>query len=162
MAYKLRNRQLFETTVNGRKFTFTCYTQSTSYGVREICCYGYSDTTECRYVKGDIIGKDTYYNRPWYRFRYENALRNGLKRLLKSKDITQEEHDELYAILIDGKAQKEHEECEKQIEAFKALYEKTSDDFKERAKNLPLMQSESDVQAVKGLMLLDIVMNSDK
>lgn len=160
MAYKLRNRQLFETTVNGREFTFTCYTQSTSYGVREICCYGYSDTTECRYVKGDIIGKDAFYNRPWYRFRYENALRNGLKTLLKNKDITQEEHDELYAVLIERKAQADHEQAEEDIAAFKALYDKTSDTFKERVKDMPLMQSESDVNLVKGLMALDIIFNS--
>ena len=155
MAYKLRNRQLFETTVNSRKFTFTCYTQSTSYGFRHVAFFDEA--------WGEIqLAKACYYNRTWERFTYETVLKKALANLLKYKDITKEEHEELYAILIDGKAQKEYEECEKQIQAFQALYEKTSDDFKERAKELPLMQSESDVQAVKGLMALDIAMNSGK
>ena len=161
MAYALRSRQLFEAkTSTGKTFTFTCYTQSTSYGCRELCCLGYSDTTESRYIKGDIIGKDTIYNRPWYRFKYENALRHGLETLLKDKDITQEEHDELYSILIDGKAQAEHEQAEKDIAEFQALFNKTSDNFKQMAQNLPPMTSESDVNMVKGLMALDIIFNS--
>ena len=160
MAYKLRNRQLFEATVNGRKFTSTCYTQSTSYGFRHICTLGYNDTDVCRYIKGDIIGKVAYLNNTYERFTYETVLRKALENLRKYKEITKEEHDELYAILIERKAQAEHEQAEKDIAAFKTLYDKTSDAFKERAKDLPLMQSESDVQAVKGLMLLDVLMNS--
>lgn len=161
MAYALRGRQLFKAkTSTGRTFTFTCYAQSTSYGFRHICTLGYNDTTECRYIKNKIIGKATYYNRTWERFTYETVLRHGLETLLKDKDITKAEHEELYNILIERKAQADHEEAEKQIEAFKSLYEKTSDSFKERAKELPLMTSESDVNAVKGLMMLDILMNN--
>lgn len=156
MTYALRNRQVFSATVNGKEFTFTCYTQSTSYGVREICCLGFSNTTECKYVKDDIIGKDCIYNRPWYRFKYENALNRGIKNLNESKEVKQALHD----ILIDGKAQAEHEQAEKDIAAFQALYNKTSDNFKQIAQNLPPMTSESDVNLVKGLMALDIIFNS--
>ena len=156
MAYALRNRQVFSATVNGKEFTFTCYTQSTSYGVREICCLGFSNTTECKYVKDDIIGKDCIYNRPWYRFKYENALNRGIKNLNESKEVKQALHD----ILIDGKAQAEHEQAEKDIAAFQALYNKTSDNFKQIAQNLPPITSESDVNLVKGLMALDIIFNS--
>ena len=161
MAYKLRSRQLFEAkTSTGKKFTFTCYTQSTSYGFRHICTLGYNDTTECRYIKSKIIAKATYYNRTYERFCYETVLRNGLETLLKNKDITKEEHEELYSILIERKAQAEHEEAEASIKEFQELYNKTSDTFKEHAKNFPLIESESDVQAVKGIMLLDILMNN--
>ena len=156
MTYALRNRQVFSATVNGKEFTFTCYTQSTSYGVREICCLGFSNTTECKYVKDDIIGKDCIYNRPWYRFKYENALNRGIKSLNESKEVKQALHD----ILIDGKAQAEHEQAEKEIQAFQNLYNQTSQEFKDRIANSGIvMNSDSDVQAVKGLMLLDILMN---
>ena len=156
MTYALRNRQVFSATVNGKEFTFTCYTQSTSYGVREICCLGFSNTTECKYIKDDIIGKDCIYNRPWYRFKYENALNRGIKNLNESKEVKQALHD----ILIDGKAQAEHEQAEKEIQAFQNLYNQTSQEFKDRIANSGIvMNSDSDVQAVKGLMLIDILMN---
>ena len=156
MAYALRNRQLFSATVNGREFTFTCYTQSTSYGFRHICTLGYNNTDVCRYVKGDIISKATYYNRTWERFTYETVLRNGIENLSEPKEVKQA----LYDILIDGKAQAEHEQAEKDIAEFQALFNKTSDNFKQVAQNLPPMTSESDVNLVKGLMALDIIFNS--
>ena len=156
MAYALRNRQLFSATVNGREFTFTCYTQSTSYGFRHICTLGYNNTDVCRYVKGDIISKATYYNRTWERFTYETVLRNGIENLSEPKEVKQALHD----ILIDGKAQAEHEQAEKDIAEFQALFNKTSDNFKQMAQNLPPMTSESDVNLVKGLMALDIIFNS--
>lgn len=156
MAYALRNRQLFSATVNGREFTFTCYTQSTSYGFRHICTLGYNDTDVCRYIKGDIISKATYYNRTWERFTYETVLRNGIENLSEPKEVKQALHD----ILIDGKAQAEHEQAEKDIAEFQALFNKTSDNFKQMAQNLPPMTSESDVNMVKGLMALDIIFNN--
>jgi hypothetical protein len=156
MAYALRNRQVFSATVNGREFNFTCYTQSTSYGFRHICTLGYNNTDVCRYIKGDIISKATYYNRTWERFQYETVLRQGIDNLNESKEVKQALHD----ILIDGKAQAEHEQAEKEIQAFQNLYNQTSQEFKDRIANSGIvMNSDSDVQAVKGLMLLDILMN---
>jgi hypothetical protein len=178
MAYALRNRQVFSATVNGKEFTFTCYTQSTSYGVREICCLGFSNTTECKYIKDDIIGKDCIYNRPWYRFKYENALNRGIKNLNESEEvkqalhdilidkISQEEHEkaekeiQAFQNLYNQTSQEEHEKAEKEIQAFQNLYNQTSQGFKDRIANSGIvMNSDSDVQAVKGLMLIDIVMN---
>ena len=156
MAYALRNRQLFEATVNGQKFTFTCYSQSTSYGFRHICTLGYNNTDVCRYIKGDIISKACYCNRTWERFQYETVLRQGIENLNESKEVKQALHD----ILIDGKAQAEHEQAEKEIQAFQNLYNQTSQEFKDRIANSGIvMNSDSDVQAVKGLMLIDILMN---
>ena len=159
MAYVLRNRQLFSATVNGQEFEFTCYTQSTSYGFRHICTLGYNNTTECRYLKGDIIGRVSYYNRTWERFQYETVLRKGIENLDESKEVK----EQLKAILIDKTAQDEHEKCEQEIKAFEALYNQTSQEFKDRMANSDIiMQNDSDVQAVKGLMALDILMNGGK
>ncbi len=147
MAYAFRNKQTFTATVNNNTYTINCYTQSTSYGFRHVAILdnGYYE---------EQLAKATYCNRTWERFTYETVLKKAIDKLPK------EDRQGLYDILIERKAQAEHEEAEKQIEAFKSLYEKTSDSFKERAKDLPLMTSESDVDAVKGLMMLDILMNS--
>ena len=159
MAYVLRNRQLFEATVNGQEFEFTCYTQSTSYGFRHICTLGYNNTTECRYLKDDIIGRVSYYNRTWERFQYETVLRKGIENLDESKEVK----EQLKAILIDKTAQDEQEKCEQEIKAFENLYNQTSQEFKDRMANSSIiMQNDSDVQAVKGLMALDILMNGGK
>ena len=156
MSYNFYGKQTFTaTTSTGKTFTINCYEQNTRYGFRHVAFLKQAwDEVQ--------IAKACYYNRTWERFTYETVLKTGLEKLLKNKTITKEEHAELYNILIDRKAQAEHEEAEKQIQAFQALYEKTSDDFKERAKNLPLMESESDIHAIKGLMLLDVLMNSGK
>ena len=71
MAYKLYGRQVFETEVEGKKYVFTCYGQGTSYGFRHICTEGYNNTTECKWIKKDIVGKACYYNRTWESFQYE-------------------------------------------------------------------------------------------
>ena len=155
MAYKLRNREVFEAVVNGNSYTFTCYTQDTSYGFRHICCDGFSNTDVCRYVKDDIIAKATYYNRTWERFRYETVLRQAIEKQPKADQ--QGVHD----ILIEKKSQAEHEQAEKEIAQFKALYDKTSDKFKQTSANSNLiMNDEKDLNLVKGLMALDIIFNN--
>ena len=156
MAYKLYGRQVFRAEVDGEEFTFTCYGQGTSYGFRHICTLGWNDTTVARYVKDDIIARASYYNRTWERFKYETVLRKAINNL----DVDEDTRAKLKAILIDKTAQDEHEKCEKEVQAFKALYDKTSQDFKDRIANSGIiMNNDSDVQAVKGLMLLDILMN---
>lgn len=157
MAYKLYGRQVFRAEVNGNNYTFTCYGQGTSYGFRHICCLGFSDTTVARYVKDDIIARASYYNRTWESFKYETVLRQAINNL----DVDEDTRAKLKAILIDKTAQDEHEKCEKEVQAFKALYDKTSQDFKDRiAKSDIVMNNDSDVQAVKSLMLFDILLNS--
>lgn len=157
MAYSLYGREVFRATVNGQDFTFTCYGQGTSYGFRHICTLGYNDTTVARYIKGDIIAKACYYNRTWESFKYETVLRKAINNL----DVDEDTRAKLKAIIIDKTAQDEHEKCEKEVESFKALYDKTSDSFKDRIANSGIiMQNDDDVKAVKGLMMLDILMNN--
>lgn len=157
MAYKLYGREVFRAEVNGQDFTFTCYGQGTSYGFRHICTLGYNDTTVARYVKDDIIAKASYYNRTWESFKYETVLRQAINKL----DVDEDTRAKLKAILIDKTAQDEHEKCEKEVQAFQNLYNQTSQDFKDRIANSGIiMQNDDDVQAVKGLMLLDILMSN--
>ena len=112
MSYgKLYGRQVFEAEVNGRNYVFTCYGQDTSYGFRHICTEGYNNTEYSRWIKSDIVAKATYYNRTWERFKYETVLRQGIEAVAPSKDV----EEKLKAILIDKKADKEHEEAEAQI-----------------------------------------------
>ena len=151
MAYALYGRQVFRAEVDGKQFTFTCYGQSTSYGFRHICCEGYSDTTVARYVKDDIIAKASYYNRTWERFTYETVLARGIENLNETKEVKQQLHD----ILIEHKAQKEHEECERQVKAFETLWNGLSDKNKEHIRNglgENGLQSEEQANAVMGIM----------
>ena len=149
MAYSLYGREVFRAEVNGTNYTFTCYTQNTSYGFRHICCEGFSNTSVCRYVSGDIIAKATYYNRTWEHFRYETVLCRAIQEQPKA------DQEQLKAILIDKTQPEEHEKCERELQVFQNLYNNTSDRFKEFAKDNIMIQNESDLQAVKGLMLLD-------
>ena len=156
MAYKLRNRQYFSAEVNGVKYSFTCYKQSTAYGYREICTEGYNNTETCAYIKNDIIAKASYYNRSWQRFDYEMVLSRGIEVVAPDKETEQALKD----ILIEKKSQAEHEQAEKEIAQFKALFDKTSDNFKQNVAPKLMMNDERDVQLVKGLMALDLVFNS--
>lgn len=152
MAYKLYGREVFRaTTKDGQEFTFTCYGQSTSYGFRHICTLGYNNTTECKWIKDKIIAKATYYNRTWERFKYETVLERGIENLYESDEVKQELKD----ILIEKKAQKEHEECERQVKAFETLYNGLSEKNKEHIRNgvgENGIQSEEQAKVVIGVM----------
>lgn len=157
MAYKLYGREVFRATVNGKDYVFTCYGQSTSYGFRHICCEGFSNTTECRYVKSDIIAKATYYNRTWESFKYETVLRRGIENLNADEDTKAQ----LKAILIDKKAQDEHEKCEQEVKAFENLWNGLTDKNKEHIRNGlgdNGIQTEDQAKAVMGVMALMNIM----
>lgn len=131
MAYRLYGRQVFRAEVNGRQFTFTCYGQDTSYGFRHICTEGYNDTTECKWIKGDIIAKACYYNRTWESFQYETVLRKGIENLSEPKEVK----EKLKAILIDKTAQDEHEKAEQDVKAFETLWNGLTEENKEHIRN---------------------------
>lgn len=160
MAYKLYGREVFRATTNdGQDFTFTCYGQGTSYGFRHICCLGYSNTDVAKYVKGDIIAKACFYNRTWERFKYETVLRKGIENLDEPKEVKQE----LIDILIEKKAQAEHEECERQVKAFESLWNGLSEKNKEHIRNgvgENGIQSEEQAQMVMGVMQMMTVLQS--
>ena len=153
MAYALYGREYFETDVNGKHFSFTCYSQGTSYGFRHICTLGYNNTTVCRYIKGDIIARASYYNRIWERFRYETVLRQAIKNLDETEEIKKELHD----ILIEGKHKEIHEQVEKDLKEFETLWNGLSDKNKEHVQNGlgdNLIQTKEQADSVIGIMKL--------
>ena len=151
MAYKLYGRQVFRAEVNGKIYTFVCYSQGTSYGFRHICTLGYNDTTVAKYIKDKIIAKATYYNRTWESFKYETVLRKGIENL----DVDKGTREQLKAILIDKTAQEEHERCEKQIKAFETLWNGLSEQNKQHIRNgvgENGIQTEEQADTVMGVM----------
>ena len=131
MAYKLYGRQVFEAEVNGKKYTFTCYSQNTSYGFTHVCTEGYNNTTERKWIKRDIIAKACYYNRTWESFQYETVLRKGIENLCEPQEVK----DKLYAILITKTAQDERERVEKEVKEFETLWNGLSETNKQHIKN---------------------------
>ena len=117
---KISNTQTFTfIDEKGNTHTVVCYTTHTNIRTTEHAeCDGYH-------------GKDYWYNRPWYRFTYENALldlagkmANGDKARYKA-----------FKACIDAKAQSEKEACEAWFKAFKADYDSLSDDTKKHLAN---------------------------
>lgn len=153
MAYALRNREVFRAEVEGKQYTITCYTQSTSYGFRHVACEGFSDTTEFRWIKRNLLAKATYYNRTWERFQYETVLRNAIQNLDTTKEVKQELHD----ILIEHKAQKAREDAENFINSFKAIHESLNQENKDSLArmvgNLPngMITADEQAQSIKGI-----------
>ena len=131
MAYKLYGRQVFEAEVNGQEYVFTCYGQGTSYGFRHICTEGYNNTTNCSYIKRDIIAKACYYNRTWENFQYETVLKKGIENLCEPQEVK----DKLYAILIIKTAQDERERVEREVKEFETLWNGLSETNKQHIKN---------------------------
>lgn len=150
MARKFYNKTTFKAEVNGNTYVINCYSQDTNYGFRHVAFLDNPD----RYYETQLA-KACYYNRTWERFTYETVLNRAIEKLPK------DDQEGLRDILIERKAQADHERCEKELKAFEALYNKTSDTFKQTMANSDfMMTNENDVSLVKGLMALDIVLNS--
>lgn len=148
MARKFYGKQTFKAEVNGNTYVINCYGQDTNYGFRHVAFLerGYYE---------EQLAKACYYNRTWERFQYETVLKNAIEKLPKA------DQEQLREILIEKKAQADHEKCEQELKAFKALYDKTSDTFKEKmAQSDIMLNNEDDVRLVKGLMALDMILNN--
>lgn len=160
MAYgKLYGREVFKAEVKNEEFIFTCYGQSTTYGFRHLCTLGYNNTDQKKYIKNDIIAKVTWCNRTWERFKYETVLRNGIENLDEPKEVKQELRD----ILIEKKAQADHEECERQVKAFETLWNGLSEKNKEHIRNgvgENGIQSEEQANVVMGVMQMMTVLQN--
>ena len=151
MAYKLYGRQVFEAEVNGKKYTFTCYSQNTSYGFTHVCTEGYNNTTERKWIRSRIIAKACYYNRTWESFQYETVLRKGIENLCEPQEVK----DKLHAILITKTAQDEHEKVEKEVAEFETLWNGLSETNKQHIRNgvgENGIQSQEQADMVMGVM----------
>lgn len=141
---KRYDKQTFACTIKGVEIEFSAYTTDTRNGFCHTIVCNTHDMTNTK------VG---YINRTWERFTYETALCKAIEKL--PKDL----REGAKAVLIDHKAQEEHERCEKQFEAFKTLYEGLNDANKKHlAESGIVMQSEADVQGVMGTMALMTLM----
>lgn len=139
MATKKYNQQNFDACVNERYYNFFCHTTRTRNGF----CHTVRTLADGAWLKDTKI---SYFNRTWERFDYETALKRAIDKCRK------EDRDELYAILIERKAQDEHEKAEKFFNAFKSEYDNLSDKNKEILKNSPHIVSEEQAEGVLGVM----------
>lgn len=139
MATKKYNQQNFDAFVNERYYNFFCHTTRTRNGF----CHTVRTLADGAWLKATKI---SYLNRTWERFDYETALKRAIDKCRK------EDRDELYAILIERKAQDEHEKAEKFFNAFKSEYDNLSDKNKEILANSPTIQSEEQAEGVLGVM----------
>lgn len=100
MATKRRNQQRIDAVVNGREYEFVAYTTSTR------CGFCHTVQTWCDYRNIATDTKQSYINRTWERFKYETALSSAIRKCPK------EDQQGLRDILIERKAQVEHEKAE--------------------------------------------------
>jgi hypothetical protein len=166
MAYKLYGRQVFEATVsNGEKYTFTCYGQGTSYGFRHICTLGYNNTTECKWIKKDIIARCSYYNRTWECFTYQTVLNAAINNL----NVDEQTRQDLKTILIDRKELEVKKEVEEWTKDFENTWNSLSEKNKQHVRNGlgdNLIQTEEQAKGVLSVMKLmnamDTLFNENK
>ena len=149
MAYKYYGKQTFKATVNGNDYVINCYGQGTRYGFRHVAFLdkGYTEVQ---------LAKACYYNRTWERFTYETVLKKAIDNLPK------EDRQGLYDILIEHRAQAEHEQAEREIAVFEKLYNATSPELKEKLKDLPPITNETQAGIVKMMCAFDVLMNNNK
>lgn len=135
---KQRNVTYFSCKVNGKEYSFKCYTTSTRCGF-------------CHTVRSlDYDVRDTkvsYYNRTWERFDYETALKGMIRKFPKDWQ------DTMWAQLIERKAAEEHEKAEAFFGAFSALHSSLSDENKKRLADADIhIETEAQAHAVMGVM----------
>ena len=143
---KQRDIQYFTAKVNGEEITFRCHTTWTRNGFCHTAHYTGWDYS----ITDSKIG---YINRTWERFTYESVLNKAIDKL--PTDIQQAVRDQI----IDGKAAEEEKKADEMFNSFKKLHEGLNDENKERLANSGIvMNSESDVRGVMGLMALMNIM----
>ena len=145
MATKRYNQESFEANVNGRNYTFYAYTTNTRHGF----CHTIQTLCEGSWLSDTKV---SYWNQTWERFRYESALSRAIDKCLKR------DQEQLREIIIERKAKKEQEECEKFINRFEAMHNALSDENKERLKEVTggHLGSEAEAHAAyaTGLLML--------
>lgn len=137
---KVYNQSRFEANVNGELVIFKAWSTDTRMG--------YCETVRC-ITHNMSDSKVSWCGRDWQRFDYESALKKAIAKL--PKDL----QGEVYAQLIDRKAKAESEKAEAMFQNFKKIHDACSPRQKEMLANSNIvMNSEKDVKAVEGLMLM--------
>ena len=118
--------------------------------------YGFAH--ECSIYGPDGVsakGLARWCNHTWENFTYETSIRDAIEKL------PAEYQQEACEALIDKKIRDEKESCDKFLKMFESAYKNTSDETKERLKNVTI-HNESEAHAVYGWMVLDGLMNEKK
>lgn len=161
MVYKYYGRTVFETEINGKKYSFTCFGQDTRYGFRHVCFKG-SDIHYPEYAKSYLLNKCCYYNRTWECFQYQTVLNGAINKL----DVDEQTRKDLKTVLIDRKELEIKKEVEEWTKDFEETYNSLSDKNKEILKKSPLIQSEEQAKGVLGVMKMmnafDTLFNESK
>lgn len=138
MATKRYGQQEFTAEVNGKVYTFHCWTTNTRSGFCHSCAnYG---------GLFDTVTKIGYLNRSWESFRYESVLARSIDKCPKGMQ------KELRKQLIDKTAKEEREKAEAFVSAFQAEHEKLSDRNKEILANSPTIETQEQAEGVLGVM----------
>lgn len=147
MATKRYNQQRFAATVNGNEYEFMAWTTSTR------CGFCHTVEIWCGYRTIGTRTKCSYYNRTWERFDYETALKSAIKKCPKA------DQPKLYEIIIERKAQDEHEKAESFVKSFERMHNSLTDENKKRlAETVGEIRTEGDAQAAMMLGTLMAVM----
>ena len=147
MATKRYNQQRFSATVNGTEYEFMAWTTRTRCGF----CHTIETWAGFRRIEPNT--KQSYINRTWERFDYETALKSAIKKCPKA------DQSKLYEIIIERKAQDEHERSEKFLKSFEAMHNSLTDENKKRlAETVGEIRTEGDAQAAMMLGTLMAVM----
>lgn len=97
----------------------------------------------------EYISKIYYHNRTWENYTFQSVLKEACENIGYTKEF--KEYD-------DKRCHREHEETKAFLKSFEEMYNKTSDTFKEKVKDITLNRME-DAKVVKTLMAFDILLN---
>lgn len=147
MATKRYNQQRFSATVNGTEYEFIAWTTSTRCGF----CHTIETWAGFRRIEPNT--KQSYINRTWERFDYETVLKSAIKKCPKA------DQPKLYEIIIERKAQDEHERCEKFFNSFKAMHNALTPENKQRlADTVGMIETEEQAHAALAVGQLMAIM----
>lgn len=97
----------------------------------------------------EVTGKSSWLNRPWQRFVYDLSRQNACAKFPEYLSTP------LRNILVDGKANEEHEKCERFTKMFEAGWNALNDDSKKKvADTVGMIETPAQADAAMGLVLL--------
>lgn len=138
MATKRYGQQEFTAEVDGKVYTFHCWTTNTRNGFCHSCA-NYDGLF-------DTVTKMSYFNRAWERFTYESALEYSINKCPIHL------RGELRNQLIDKTAKETREKAEAFVSTFQTEHEKLSDKNKEILANSPMIETQEQAEGVLGVM----------
>ena len=141
MATKKYNHECFVAKIDGREYSFKCWTTSNPNGFCHYCYTWEYGNSRC-----------VYNNRTWERFRYESVLSAAIDKFPKAM------REELREQIIERRQREEHEKAEAFLGGFQRLYNGLNDENKKRMAEFPQIESESDARMAMGVMAMMTVM----